>query len=229
MTVTTVQGDWADFHTRALERVSTVPGVQQAAFAWGVAAHRQQLAGEASKSRDGRSRRPAIECRCRMRSVTPGYFSTTGADGHRGPRLPFERRAQCAAASPSSISRSSTVLRPVRTRSARSSGFGDASSRRRDHRRRRQRPHRRSHPRGRAGGLFVALAVIRVFEGSGRPGRLADPRSVIAAVRGELRGVDPTVAIEKVRTLDQIRADSLASRSFAMPAARRVLTGGTAC
>ena len=36
MTVTMVQGNWADFHTRALERVSTVPGVQQAAFAWGV-------------------------------------------------------------------------------------------------------------------------------------------------------------------------------------------------
>ena len=36
MTVTAVQGDWNNFHTRALERVSALPGVQHAAFAWGV-------------------------------------------------------------------------------------------------------------------------------------------------------------------------------------------------
>jgi MacB-like periplasmic core domain len=36
MTVTAVQGDWAAFHHRALERVSAIPGVQHAAFAWGV-------------------------------------------------------------------------------------------------------------------------------------------------------------------------------------------------
>jgi putative ABC transport system permease protein len=36
MSVTAVQGDWTDFHRRALERVSALPGVQYAAFAWGV-------------------------------------------------------------------------------------------------------------------------------------------------------------------------------------------------
>ena len=44
---------------------------------------------------------------------------------------------------------------------------------------------------------------------------MADPRAVIAAVRGELRGVNPTVSIEKVRTLDEVRTDSIASRIFA--------------
>ena len=43
----------------------------------------------------------------------------------------------------------------------------------------------------------------------------ADPRAVVAAVRSELRGVDPTVAVEKVKTLDEIRSDSIASRIFA--------------
>jgi putative ABC transport system permease protein len=43
----------------------------------------------------------------------------------------------------------------------------------------------------------------------------ADPRGVIAAVRAELRAVDPTVAVEHVKTLDEIRLDSLASRIFA--------------
>ena len=36
MTVTAVQGDWNNFHTLALERVSSLSGVQGAAFAWGV-------------------------------------------------------------------------------------------------------------------------------------------------------------------------------------------------
>jgi putative ABC transport system permease protein len=38
----------------------------------------------------------------------------------------------------------------------------------------------------------------------------------MAAVQRELRSVDPTVAVENVKTLEQIRSDSLASRTFAM-------------
>jgi putative ABC transport system permease protein len=44
----------------------------------------------------------------------------------------------------------------------------------------------------------------------------ADPHSIMAAVQRELRAVDPTVAVENVRTMEQIRSDSLASRTFAM-------------
>jgi putative ABC transport system permease protein len=44
----------------------------------------------------------------------------------------------------------------------------------------------------------------------------ADPRTVMVAVQRELRAVDPTAAIENPRTLDQIRDESLASRTFAM-------------
>jgi len=44
----------------------------------------------------------------------------------------------------------------------------------------------------------------------------ADPRSLITAVQRELRLVDPTVAIENMKTLEQIRGDSVASRTFAM-------------
>jgi putative ABC transport system permease protein len=44
---------------------------------------------------------------------------------------------------------------------------------------------------------------------------------VVVAVERALRSVDPTAAIENVKTLDQIRDDSLASRTFAM----HLLTG----
>lgn len=44
----------------------------------------------------------------------------------------------------------------------------------------------------------------------------ADPRALMVLVQRELRSVDPTVAIENMKTLDEIRSESLASRNFAM-------------
>src|SRR6185369_1563433 len=49
----------------------------------------------------------------------------------------------------------------------------------------------------------------------------ADPRTAIEAIRRELRAVDSTVAVEHVKTLDDIRTDSLAARIFA----RQLLVG----
>jgi putative ABC transport system permease protein len=43
----------------------------------------------------------------------------------------------------------------------------------------------------------------------------ADPRVVMADVQRALRGVDATVAVENIKTLDQVRADSVATRTFA--------------
>jgi putative ABC transport system permease protein len=43
-----------------------------------------------------------------------------------------------------------------------------------------------------------------------------DPRSIAVAVQRELRTVDPTAATENVKTMEQIRDDSLASRTFAV-------------
>jgi len=43
----------------------------------------------------------------------------------------------------------------------------------------------------------------------------ADPRAVMADAQRALRGVDPTVAVENMKTLDQVRADSVATRTFA--------------
>jgi putative ABC transport system permease protein len=44
----------------------------------------------------------------------------------------------------------------------------------------------------------------------------ADPRTVLVAIERELHAIDPTAAIENPKTLEQIRDDSLASRTFAM-------------
>jgi putative ABC transport system permease protein len=44
----------------------------------------------------------------------------------------------------------------------------------------------------------------------------ADPRALMAGVQRELRAIDPTIAGENLKTMEEIRDDSLASRSFAM-------------
>lgn len=45
---------------------------------------------------------------------------------------------------------------------------------------------------------------------------VSDPRSMIGAVQRELRAIEPTVAIDHVATMQQVRADSIASQTFAM-------------
>jgi putative ABC transport system permease protein len=42
-----------------------------------------------------------------------------------------------------------------------------------------------------------------------------DPKAIADAVRAELRRIDPTVAVEKLKTMEEIRSDSLATRNFA--------------
>jgi putative ABC transport system permease protein len=49
----------------------------------------------------------------------------------------------------------------------------------------------------------------------------ANARPLILAVQRELRAIEPTVSIENVKTLEQIRSDSMASQTFAM----RLLAG----
>ena len=56
-------------------------------------------------------------------------------------------------------------------------------------------------------GAFSKHLVLRTH---------ADPRSLTASVQKELRAIDPTVSVENVKTLEEIRADSVASRTFAM-------------
>jgi hypothetical protein len=44
----------------------------------------------------------------------------------------------------------------------------------------------------------------------------ADPRTIMASIRQEIHGVLPTAAVENMKTLEDVRGDSLATRTFAM-------------
>ena len=74
MTVTAVQGDWNNFHTLSLERVSSLSGVQRAAFAWGVPLTGNNWPGRVEIEGQPPITRPSDAVALPVRSVTPGYF-----------------------------------------------------------------------------------------------------------------------------------------------------------
>ena len=220
MSVTAVQGDWGDFHHRALERVSALPGVESAAFAWGVPLtgnnwqNAVEIEGQPAPTKA--SERTIFP----VRSVTPGYFALLrliiqegrdfrDSDNRDAPPVAVINQALADRYFP----QTNPIGRKLWTQG-------------------RQRPPAEIIAvvgNSRTGDLTQAAEpeiYVSLWQNSAFSKHLvirsaADPRSVMSSVRGELRSVDPTVAVENVKTLDQIRGDSLASRSFAM----QLLTG----
>lgn len=215
MSVTAVDGDWQDFHQRALDQVSALPGVEGAAFAWGV-----PLTGNAWPGRivvdgffppDGGDPTLSIP----MRAVTSGYFDlldqpvTVGRDF---------RRSDASDAPLVAVVNEAFVERYL--------GGGNAIG-------------ERVRARGDDGPVTEIVGVI----GNTRTNDLSQtaepeiyfplwqqqafskhlvvrssvaPDAVAANVARALRDIAPTVAIENIKTLDEIRGESVATRTFAM-------------
>jgi putative ABC transport system permease protein len=213
MTVTAVQGDWSAFHLRALERVSAVPGVHQAAFAWGV-----PLTGNnwpAMVEIEGRPvTKPGDRLSLPLRAVTPGYFNLLGlamADGRDFRSSDTSKAPTVAVVNQSLVDRYVRPANPIgkklwlqgRERPP-AEIVGVVTNGRTDDLTHAAEPE-----------VYLSLWQASAFSKDLVVRTSGDPRSVIAAVQRELRAVDPTVAIENVKTLEQIRSDSLASRTFA--------------
>ena len=217
MTVTSVQGDWADFHHRALERVAAVPGVQRAAFVWGT-----PLTGNDWPSsvevEDHPVTSPADRVAQALRSVTPGYFDLMGialvdgrdfrdTDKQKGQNIPPDvaivNQAFADKYFPGGRAIGKHFWLGSREQPATEIVGIVANTRTSDL------------TRAPAPEVYLSLWQASAFSKDLVVRTSADPRAVIAAVRSELRGVNPTVAVEKVKTLDEIRSDSLASRIFA--------------
>ena len=215
MTVAAVEGNYFDFHHRALERVSALPGVEHAAFAWGVPLTGNNwpatvdIEGQPAASKE--SDRIAVP----LRSVTEDYFNLLGLpilDG-RAFRPSDDRKAP-------SVAIVNQALADRYFRHAQAIGkklwlggpkeppteiVGIVANGRTDDLTRAGNPE-----------VYLSLWQAGAFSKDLVVRTAADPRSVMAAVQRELRAVNPTVAVENLRTLEQIRGDSLAPRTFAM-------------
>lgn len=214
MSVTAVSGE-QQFHELALERVTSLPAVEAAAFAWGV-----PLTGNAWPARidiegyDPPDPTDAVVA-LPLRSVTGGYFDMLNQPVLVGRDF---RTSDRQGAPPVAIVNETFVERYL--------GGGNAIG-------------KGIRPAGSDNPPFEIIGVI----GDGRTNDLtmaAEPevylslwqagafskhlvvrsmasREVVAnGVRAALRDIAPTVAIENIKTLDEIRGESLASRNFAM-------------
>ncbi|MEZ2348061.1 ADOP family duplicated permease [Terriglobus sp. RCC_193] len=224
MSVTEVQNQdqavWNDFHHRALERVAAIPGVQYAAFAWGV-----PLTGNnwpATVEIEGQP--PAIKesdkIALPLRSVTPDYFKLMGlallngrafrsTDDEKVPRVAVVNKAFAGRF----FSGQPVIGRKIWLNGRDKPGMeivGEIADGRTDDLTRQALPE--VYLSFWQAGPFSKHLVIRIA---------ADPSTIVAGVEREVRSVDPSAAIENVKTLEQIRDDSLASRTFVM----RLLVG----
>jgi putative ABC transport system permease protein len=215
MTVTAVQGDIAAFHARALERVSTVPGVQHAAFAWGVPLTGNNWPGSIEIEGQAPPATPADRIAVPFRAVTPGYFGLMGLDLIEGrdfrstdirtaPPVTVVNKALADRYFPGSSALDKKIWGGRRDQPALEI-VGVVENGRTDDLTRAAEPE--VYLSFWQNGAFSKDLVVRTA---------ADPRSVAAAVQRELRLADPTVAVENIRTLEDIRRTSLAPRSFAM-------------
>jgi len=222
MTVTEVQSqaNWGPFHRQALERVAAIPGVQYAAFAWGV-----PLTGNnwhATMDIEGQppAARESDKIALPMRAATPDYFKLMGwrltggrefrsTDDNKAPNVAIVNQAFTHRYFPNSNS----VGRKIWFGGRDKPGIqivGEIANGRTDDLTQEPSPE-----------VYLPLWQAQAFSKHLVVRTTADPRTVVVAVERELRAVDPTAAIENVKTLEQIRDESLASRTFAM----HLLTG----
>ena len=222
MSVTDVQSwsTWGTFHHQALERVAALPGVQYAAFAWGV-----PLTGNnwpATMEIEGQP--PAVKesdkTALPMRAVTPDYFKLMGIslmDGREFRSTDDSKAPGVAIVNKAFVDRyfpnGNAIGRKVWFSGRDKPGIeivGEIANGRTDDLTQKPAPE-----------IYLPLWQASAFSKHLVVRTAADPGTMVAAVQRELRAVDPTAAIENVRTLEQIRDESLSSRTFAM----NLLTG----
>lgn len=214
MTVTAVQGDWSDFHRRALERVASLPGVQGVAFAWGVPLTGNNWPGAVEIEGQPAPKNASDGISLPLRSATPGYFKLLGlaildgrdfrsTDGRKSPSVAVINQALADRYFPHAnpIGKKLWIFG---RQNPPSQIIGVVNNGRTDDLTQAAGPE-----------IYLSLWQAGAFSKDLVVQTAAEPRSVMAAVQRELRLIDPTVAVENVKTLEQIRSDSLASQTFA--------------
>ncbi|HXA53098.1 MAG TPA: FtsX-like permease family protein, partial [Candidatus Acidoferrum sp.] len=215
MSVTAVQGDRMEFHHRALERVSALAGVQHAAFAWGVPLTGNSWPGTIEIEGRPTALKESDRIALPLRSVTPDYFKLLGmgiTQGREFRDTDAQKAPQVAIVNQAFVDRYLASQNPVgkkiwpsgRPKDTReivgvvtNTRTGDLTQ--------------AAEPE-----VYLSLWQATPFSKHLVVRTASDPRALVTAIQRELRAVDPTVAVENVKTLEEIRDDSLASRTFAM-------------
>lgn len=215
MSVTSVQGDYVDFHRRALEKVAALPGVQYAAFAWGIPLTGNSWPGSVDIEGQPAAAKPSDRIALPLRAVTEDYFKLLNlpiaagrefrsSDIRNAPGVAIINQALAERYFPqgnpigkkiwfSGLQQPATEIVGVVT-NGRTADLTQAAE-----------------PE-----VYLPLWQATAFSKHLVVRTSSDPRAVTASIQRELRAVNPTAAAEKPKTLEQIRDESQASRTFAM-------------
>jgi putative ABC transport system permease protein len=216
MTVTSVQRDhWKEFHTQALERVAALPGVKHAAFVWGLPLTGNKWNGDMEIVGQASSAKLEDKLRLPLRSVTPDYFEAMGiriASG-RGFRASDNADAPPVAVINETLAARSfpgtdpigKKLRFVGDTNRTIEVVGIISNTRTEALTEQAGPE--IYFPFWQNGAFSKNLILRTA---------ADPRPLIPAIQRELHAVDATAAVEHIKTMEDIRRESVAPRTFAM-------------
>ncbi|MGA8026280.1 MAG: ABC transporter permease [Bryobacteraceae bacterium] len=217
MSVTDVQSwsTWATFHRQALERVASVPGVQYAAFAWGVPLTGNNWPATLEIGGQPPALKESDKTALPLRAVTPDYFKLIGMRLMHGREF---RSTDDQKAPPAAIVNQAFTHRffpngDVVGRKFWLSGrdkpatqiVGEIANGRTDDLTQEASPE-----------IYLPLWQASAFSKHLVVRTTANPAAVVSAVERAVHSIDPTAAIENVKTLEQIRDESLASRTFAM-------------
>ena len=217
MSVTEVRSysEWTNFHRHALERVAAIPGVQYAAFAWGVPLTgnnwpaTMEIEGQTPATKE--SEKTALP----LRAVTEDYFKLMGvrmiggrefrsSDEDKAPNVAIVNQAFADRYFPAGDVVGRKIWLNGRDKPA-TEIVGEVSNGRTDDLTQEASPE-----------IYLSLWQATAFSKHLVIRTTADPRAVLLAVERELRAMDSTAAVEDPKTLEEIRDDSLASRTFAM-------------
>jgi putative ABC transport system permease protein len=217
MSVTEVQSwsSWGSFHRQALERVASLPGIQYAAFAWGVPLTGNNWPATLEIEEQPPAMKESDKAALPLRAVTPDYFKLMGVallEGREFRSTDDDKAPHVAIVNQAFVDRYFPHKNPVGRKfwfngrdKPGAEIVGEISNGRTDDLTEQASPE-----------VYLPLWQATAFSKHLVVRTTADPRAVVVSVERELRAVDPTAAIENVKTLEQIRDESLASRTFAM-------------
>lgn len=219
MSVAAMQGDgWQQFHTVALERVAALPGVRTAAFAWGLPLTGNNWPATLAVvgDGDGDGTRPADQINVPLRAVTPDYFAAMGiglsegraftdADNREAPLVAIVNRTFVDRyfAKRQMLGRSLTFVGGDAPPSF--AVVGVVADTRTEALNEAPEPE-----------VYLSLWQNRATSKHLVVRTSGDPIAMAGRVREAIHEVDPTAAVDNVKTMSTVRDESVASRVFAM-------------
>jgi putative ABC transport system permease protein len=217
MSVTEVRSrsTWGSFHRQALERVASLPGVRYAAFAWGVPLTGNNWPATLEIEGQPPALKESDKTALPLRAATSDYFKLMGValiggrefrstDDEKAPKVAIVNQAFADRYFPEENAIGRRFWLNGRDKPG-TEIIGEISNSRSDDLTQQASPE-----------IYLPLWQATAFSKHLVVRTTADPRAVVLLVERELHAIDPTAAIENVKTLEQIRDDSLASRTFAM-------------